>query len=67
MDYEWIFKHLDTGPFYNCYVSEYTYKVIKDRLVNRYECDVVETLYVDPYTRNPIKQKGYILTRRIKG
>lgn len=42
--YGWIFKNLDTPPFYNCYVSETTYNKVKKELVNEYECRVYESL-----------------------
>ena len=53
--YGWVFKNLDTPPFYNCYVSENTYKKIKHKLTGEYKCNIENSL-------DTLKgEKGYLL------
>ena len=65
----WVFRQLDTRPFYNCYVNELTLKKIKKYLIGRYECDIYPSLETDPIRvgRKMKRLKGYQLIKKIKG
>lgn len=41
----WVFRHLDTKPYYNCLVSNKTYRKIKHLLVDKYACNIKPSIY----------------------
>lgn len=54
--YGWVFRQLDTAPFYNCYVSKKTFNNIKKLLKNNYK--IIKSLDTDK------GEEGYVLWKK---